>query len=68
MGINHLLVASAVAPNTQVPQLVVCRSLADEVASLAELLSPIANPQLAAMLKRALLDMFNSVTQVRWAA
>jgi hypothetical protein len=49
----------------QVPTLVTCRTLRDEVTMLAELLAPIANPQLATTFRRALLDIFLAATQVR---
>lgn len=49
----------------QVPSLVTCVTLRDEVTMLAELLAPIANPQLAATFRRALLDIFLAATQVR---
>lgn len=48
----------------QVPSLVTCVTLRDEVAMLAELLAPLANPQLAGTFRKALLDIFLAATQV----
>ncbi|KAF8071388.1 EXO84A [Scenedesmus sp. PABB004] len=47
----------------RVPPLVSGASLAKEVGMLAELLAPIATPQLAATLRKALTDVFAAATQ-----
>lgn len=48
----------------QIPSLLTGTSLCKEVAMLAELLVPIANPKLAATFRKALTDMFSAATQV----
>eukprot|EP00878_Enallax_costatus_P013401 GHUV01014013.1.p1 GENE.GHUV01014013.1~~GHUV01014013.1.p1 ORF type:complete len:422 (+),score=154.88 GHUV01014013.1:285-1550(+) len=47
----------------QVPSLLTGTSLCREVAMLAELLAPIANPKLAATFRKALTDIFTAATQ-----
>lgn len=70
--VNSLVVSSLTAAEgrgtsgsmpVQVPSLVTCVTLRAEVTMLAELLAPIANPQLAATFRRALLDIFLAATQ-----